>query len=146
MDVESLLAHVVKTAEDKVNEVLHSIVIPEVKLEILHEKQMQFDNMGANDWDSTPFPSLQESTIRKKRSKGSKRPTQALYDMGELESSLYMSSDDSDLEVHYSSPHGLYSEEWSKSKGDPHSFTKLTASEEEHVEELIEQGIERAFS
>ncbi len=146
MDADTILALVVKTAEDKVYEVLHNIVIPEVKADILYQKKMQFENMGANEWDSTPFPSLRESTIMKKRSKGSSRPSQALYDTGELESSLYMSNDDSDLDAHYSSSHGSYAEEWSKSKGDPHSFTILTSSEEEHVEQLIEEGIARAFS
>ena len=144
--LEIVLTHVMNEVKKKIELAMHDVVIPKVKSEILQQKKMQFDSMGANAWDSTEFPELQRSTIRKKRSKGSSRPEQALFDTGELEGSLYMSGDDDDLDAHYTSGHGAYSEAWMQSKGNPHSFHELTEVEEEKVLDEIVEELHHALS
>lgn len=118
----------------------------ETKQKVLEEKELQFENHGANDWDSTEFPELSDYTIAKKTRKNRADPTQALVDTGELESSLYMSDDPFNWEIKSDSDHAAPSEVWLSKKGGGHSFRTLSPSEVRGAVEFLASSLERGLT
>lgn len=137
----------VKVAEAHVENLVRSAletIIPEVKQQILEQKKKSLENNGVNDWDQTPFPKLQPSTI--KRKKNYPKPESALYRTGDLEQSLYMSEDPNDFDAHSSLEYVPHVKEWEESKGNPHPFDELTDEEYDAVLREIEKRLQDAFS
>lgn len=113
---------------------------------ILKQKKMQFQDFGADEWDSEAWPDLKESTIKRKRRKGSARPEQPLYDTGTLADSLHMNeSDPEDFDPHTDVPYATWTKRWLVSKGNDHFYDQLSDDELEQANELFNKYVEDAL-
>ena len=145
--MDKLIQVLLATISSKI-EIIAQEALGETKKEVLDQKKKQFDNYGANDWDSEKFPDLQDSTV--KRKKKFSDPDKPIYRTGALKNSLHISNDpesfDPETEVSYSK----YQEGWLEKKGNQHSYIKLSEKEMEQAMENfvknIDKGIKNAFN
>jgi hypothetical protein len=139
------LEELIENFNKKLNPVLET-ALEATKKKVLQEKKKQFDTAGSNDWDSTPFPDVKDSTRARKIS-GGFNPDRTLYRTGELKDSLTESPDPYDIEIQSS---GLkYADRQNKWASKRHSFLDLSSKEEEaaldYLEEQIIKSIQDAF-
>lgn len=139
-DLITLIKGVVDTAAKQ--------ALQATRAKVLSEKKKQFDNYGANDWDSEKFPELQPSTVkRKKGSEGGNRP---VYRSGRLKNSMKSSSDKDSIGVETNVDYNEYQDGWIKKKGGKHSFSDLSDKEVEGAMESfvtdLAIGIKNGFN
>lgn len=141
-----LTAEMVKESADRVELLIRNAlpeIIDEVKQEILEQKKKSFMNKGANDWDSSPFPELEKSTIKRKQSYS--HPDYPLVRTGDLEESLYVNESLNDFDVYSELPYVDRVKEWESEKGTSHPFGELTDQEYDMVLKKIEERLQNAF-
>lgn len=109
--------------------------LDETKIDILHEKQAQFVNHGANDWDSSEWPEVSKGRRQEKVELGVGDPDQSLVFRGTLHDSLYMSDDPYNFKIEIegavAQDHAEVSEAWLRAKGSSHFIQTLSPIERE---------------
>lgn len=106
------------------------------KPELLRQKKMQFDMYGANDWDDTRFPALEESTVRRKN--GNDLP---LLRTGDLQKSLRFGRGKLNVDIDSDVPYAEFADRYISRKGGTHFFNKISPMEERGLEKEIEKQL-----
>lgn len=116
--------------------------ISEVKEAALEQKKKQFKNRGANDWDDTLFPKLQDSTVEIKKAKNVFDPEQPLFDTGDLFRQLKLSDSESLFKLEDDSVHAKYADRWLRFKGARHDYKEFSDAEWVEIGKMLAEKLE----
>lgn len=112
--------------------------------EVLKQKNEQFENKGANDWDNTPFPSLEDVTIDIKEKLGVDEPEKPLVRYGKLSQSLYMEDEDDFTSIKSQDVQNKEGQTYNQNA--KNFITQKSSGEKHYYDELTEKEQEGAFA